>query len=224
MPCNWLQFVENRLDPVHAEWLHIYQSNWVARKAGIKPTRTHLRHIKIDFVLHEYGIFKRRLLEGEDPETAGDWVTGHTMLFPNVVAGGMLQYDVPIDDTHTVNWHYRIRERRSDEEPQASVPAYNVPLYHEDGRMVVETVGGQDRSAWIQQGPVTPRDLENLSRSDRGIVMYRKWLAENIERVANGEDPDGLIRDRALNEPMMMVPGFHGSRANSVGIVESATP
>ena len=39
------------------------------------------------------------------------------------------------------------------------------------------------------------RSTEHLSFSDRGIVMYRKLLKENIERVQRGEDPFALVRD-----------------------------
>jgi 5,5'-dehydrodivanillate O-demethylase len=225
LACNWLQIAENRLDPVHAEWLHVYQTNWVARKAGYPPPAIHRRHVKIDFKLHEFGIMKRRLLEGEDPETAPDWVMGHTMLFPNALGGtGMLQFDVPVDDTHTINWHYHTRPLLPGEAPQQTVPAYEASVYGSDGRMAVHTVGGQDSSAWVQQGPVAPREFENLGRSDRGILMYRKWLSENIEKVARGEDPDGLIRDPALNEPCFDVPGYHGSRVEALGMPVGRPP
>ena len=32
------------------------------------------KHVKIAFDVFEYGIYKRRLLEGDDPETSPDWL------------------------------------------------------------------------------------------------------------------------------------------------------
>src|SRR5258707_1078626 len=34
IPCNWLQIMENSLDPVHVEWLHNYFSNYVLTRLG----------------------------------------------------------------------------------------------------------------------------------------------------------------------------------------------
>ncbi|MGH6914595.1 MAG: hypothetical protein ACREH3_12925, partial [Geminicoccales bacterium] len=41
---------------------------------------------------------------------------------------------------------------------------------------------------------------ENLGVSDRGIVLFRKMLAEQIERVERGEEPSvAVVRDPAQN-------------------------
>ena len=74
------------------------------------------RHVKIAFDLFKYGIYKRRLLEGE-PETSDDWTVGHPLLFPNILAQGGadapgLQIRVPIDDTHTMQILYRTMKRK----------------------------------------------------------------------------------------------------------------
>jgi 5,5'-dehydrodivanillate O-demethylase len=53
--------------------------------------------------------------------------------------------------------------------------------------------------AWETQGAITDRARENLSSSDAGIALYRKLLREQIQRVQDGEDPRGLIRDPKLN-------------------------
>src|SRR5204862_5770591 len=34
LPCNWLQIMENSLDPVHVEWLHRYFSNYAMERLG----------------------------------------------------------------------------------------------------------------------------------------------------------------------------------------------
>jgi hypothetical protein len=46
--------------------------------------------------------------------------------------------------------------------------------------------------------------------------MFRRWLADNIDKVERGEDPDGLVRDPTKNEPYIVIPGLAGPRLQSV--------
>ncbi len=39
VPCNWLQVMENSLDPMHGEFLHRYFSNYVLERLGILRDR-----------------------------------------------------------------------------------------------------------------------------------------------------------------------------------------
>ena len=66
--------------------------------------------------MFRFGIMKRRLLEGENPETSDDWSIGHPLIFPNLLAVGdegssTFQYRVPVDDTHTLQ--YRVPDDAS---------------------------------------------------------------------------------------------------------------
>ena len=50
--------------------------------------------------------------------------------------------------------------------------------------------------------PGTARcSIEHLSYSDRGVVLLRRVLKEQIEKVARGEDPLGV--QRGENPPMI---------------------
>jgi 5,5'-dehydrodivanillate O-demethylase len=49
--------------------------------------------------------------------------------------------------------------------------------------------------AWETQGAIPDRTKEHLSYSDRGVVLLRKLIDEQITRVEQGEDPMGVIRD-----------------------------
>ncbi|HEX3247673.1 MAG TPA: Rieske 2Fe-2S domain-containing protein, partial [Chloroflexota bacterium] len=40
LPCNWLQPMENSMDPIHFEWLHAVYGNYVHRKNGRPETMT----------------------------------------------------------------------------------------------------------------------------------------------------------------------------------------
>ena len=134
LPCNWLQCMENSLDPVHFEWLHANLMNFLAKKKGEPPVMKPTRHVKIAFEVFEYGIYKRRLLEGDDPETSPDWLVGHPVLFPNILAfksksGGNFQIRVPIDDTHT--WHLMYNTRLPQNGEELTLSVYDLPWQHE---------------------------------------------------------------------------------------------
>ena len=53
----------------------------------------------------------------------------------------------------------------------------------------------QDHTAWETQGRIADHAVEHVSYSDRGVVMHREMLLENIERVQQGLEPFGIVRD-----------------------------
>ena len=138
LPCNWLQCMENSLDPVHTEWLHVYQTSTVLEREGEIADRSELprrAHQKVGFDRYENGIVKKRVVEGtteDDPE----WTVGHPIIFPNWLGGTTgFQMRVPIDDTHT--WHILYNVYVPPEgvvlEPQEEIPGYDVPYVDEEG-------------------------------------------------------------------------------------------
>src|SRR6266536_1092491 len=192
IPCNWLQIMENSLDPVHVEWLHRYFSNYVLERLGQKhddPSfwRAHALvkpHEKIGFGVFEHGIVKRRVLKGDD-ESHPNWRLGHVICFPNMLRQDQIR--VPMDDTHTLYWWYNVhRQRPGDPDQRADeIPIYKVPLPGVDREGlpiwdIVDNNSGQDNYAWASQGPVTPRWTEHLGESDKGIILYRRLLREQM--------------------------------------------
>jgi 5,5'-dehydrodivanillate O-demethylase len=206
LPCNWLQIMENSVDPFHVEYLHGHHlaaqrkvdpaagKNWYGRK-----------HRQIGFDLFEQGIIKRRVLEGGSEED-DDWRVGHPLIFPvclRVGAQGQhrFQIRVPVDDTTTLHYWYScyVPPQGVRPPPQHEVPVYEVPWQEENGDFRVDFVDGGDIMAWVTQGSIADRTREMLVSADRGIVLYRKLLIEQMERVSRGEDPMGVIRDPAKN-------------------------
>ncbi|MFP3616878.1 aromatic ring-hydroxylating dioxygenase subunit alpha, partial [Paraburkholderia sp. SIMBA_050] len=57
------------------------------------------------------------------------------------------------------------------------------------GRYLMDTFMSQDAMAVETQGPIFDRSRENLGASDRGSVMFRQMLQEQIDAVARGERP-----------------------------------
>jgi 5,5'-dehydrodivanillate O-demethylase len=168
------------------------------------------RHVQIEFDVFDWGFMKRRLLEGETPEQAGDeWKVGHPLLFPNILAVGgshapTLQFRVPRDDTHTVQFAYRTTLRKRDAEPRPLVTT-RPKLFSEDGTLLqpADCVPHQDMLAWVAQGPIIDRTQEHLVTSDRGVALYHQMLFDQMDRVERGEEPIGVIRDLEENEPML---------------------
>ena len=197
LPCNWLQCQENSLDPVHTEWLHGYAGTYFKQlKAGEEPDWSHRqKHQKIGFDAFDHGIIKRRVSEGHD-ETHDEWKVGHSILFPHILLVGnpvnnTMQYRVPMDDTSTLHISvYTWRAAPGTEAPvQEVVPSRIVPLTDEKGYLIVDIQFNQDYMAWITQGEIARRNLEKLGESDKGIILFRKMLNEQMDVVASGAKP-----------------------------------
>jgi 5,5'-dehydrodivanillate O-demethylase len=211
LPCNWLQCMDNSLDPVHVEHLHGVYGSYVRQKLGKPPGFAPARHLKIEFDVFEYGIMKRRLLEGES-EDSDDWRIGHPVIFPNILyvaeaSRPHYQIRVPVDDTHTLNFRYQGLQPKDGHPVAAKITARRDRPFDDSGNLTctADNVPEQDMIAWVGQGKIADRSREHLMSSDRGVALYRKLLEENIERVDRGEDPMGVIRDSAKNEPMIQV-------------------
>jgi 5,5'-dehydrodivanillate O-demethylase len=211
IPCNWLQCMENSMDPVHTEWLHAYLTRYLMDRRGEAVAKTAdgryivQRHTKIGFDLFEHGIYKRRLLEGQSEEN-DDWRSGHPVIFPTILkntggpqGGGTFQIRVPMDDTHT--WHllYRCAVAESGAPRQEEVRAYDLPLADEQGRFRLDISLVQDFMAWVTQGEIADRPLEKLGESDKGIILFRRLLKEQLAIVEDGGDPMNVFRDPARN-------------------------
>jgi 5,5'-dehydrodivanillate O-demethylase oxygenase subunit len=208
IPCNWVQIMENSLDPTHLEWLHGHYFEHVFEQQGRPQNEWPItkRHLKIGFDEFEYGIIKRRVLEGQTEENE-DWAVGHPIVFPNYLRVGdsgahSFQIRVPIDDTHTLHFWYTCFVPADGVKVPEDYPisSYECAIYDENGKFVTDYIDGQDMMAWITQGPVADRSVERLGTSDKGIIMYRQMLKRELKKMENGEDPKCTIRDPQQNQ------------------------
>ena len=201
LPCNFLQIMENSVDPHHVEWLHGRYGSFLKELAGEPPLPVVTKkHVKVAFEVFEHGILKRRILEGQTEEDE-DWKVGHPLVFPGMLrvgSGGLatFQIRVPIDDTHT--WHvwYQCYTPGGAVPEQESIPVYEVPLKDEQGQWLRDYVDGQDITAWVTQGEIADRTEEHLGRSDLGVITLRRLFTEQIDVVADGQDPICTYRDQ----------------------------
>jgi 5,5'-dehydrodivanillate O-demethylase len=202
LPCNWLQCQENSLDGVHSEWLHGYYGNWLRTGVAARP-KGQGTTLKLGFDSFEYGIIKRRLQEGF-AEDGDDWVVGHPVMFPNILSVGnetrsITQWRVPMDDENTLHISlYTFRPAPGAQAPRQDIPAWRyVPLTEPDGRFVTDILFNQDYMAWSTQGRIADRAIEMLGRSDVGIILFRRMLAQQLDVVADGGEPMNVFRDPA---------------------------
>jgi 5,5'-dehydrodivanillate O-demethylase len=199
IPCNWFQCQENSIDPVHFEWLHDTWGQLLRRDLNAPKPKTHLR---IAFDEFDYGFTYRRIREGQS-EQDELWTVGRTCLWPNCLfTGNHFEWRVPIDDEHTlsVGWFFdRVPEEMEPYRP-ARIPYWYGPIKDEPtGRWIDSHVMNQDFVAWVGQGALADRTQEHLGESDRGIILMRKRLLDEAERIRQDPsvDPKGTIRDPA---------------------------
>jgi 5,5'-dehydrodivanillate O-demethylase len=201
LDCNWLQAMENSVDPAHLPILHQETST-----QGRKPPST-TRGFTDDIATFEfyetpYGIMKRRTYKN-------GLIDEHPILFPNILRHQKnTQIRVPMDDEHT--WIVFVTfdqdpDGRTHEETTSDIPVRYRPSWKEPaGALHPSTwfnmtadVQAQDHMAWETQGPIADRTVERLATSDRGIVMLREMVKREIAKVQEGIDPINVYRDPA---------------------------
>ena len=198
LDCNWLQPTENSVDPAHSQILH-------QAAGGRKITNTTRGRIddieSFDFYQTPYGIMKRRVHKSGALDE-------HPLIFPNILRHyGETQVRVPVDDYHTYivwicftpNPDGSIVEDEGEPkvyymEPHKYPPEKSHP-FAKYTMLAEPDVQPQDTAMWETQGAIGDRTVEHLSFSDRGVVMLRRMLHENIEKVQMGLDPMGVYRD-----------------------------
>ncbi|NIO10429.1 MAG: Rieske 2Fe-2S domain-containing protein, partial [Deltaproteobacteria bacterium] len=214
LDCNWFAALENALDPAHLQFLH--QDS----KSGLVPTNTTRGNTDdvetFDFYETPYGIMKRRFWKnGSVDEHAFNW--------PTYLTTGWLR--TPVDDEHTLvvvvgagksleKWagarpdgvgHVAQDHAIKRVEMEDAIIEYLPPLKEPANALYPDAtlyfyapygqIASQDHLIWETQGTIVDRTQETLGYSDRGIIMLRKLLKENINRVLDGKDPVGVIRD-----------------------------
>jgi 5,5'-dehydrodivanillate O-demethylase oxygenase subunit len=195
LPCNWFQCQENSIDPVHFEWMH---HNWPARMRGAGPDAYGPKHVKVGFDETDYGFIYRRVREDSD-EAHEMWSVGRMFLWPHCFyLGDHFEWRVPVDDETTLSITWTFVPVPPSRRPfvQERVPHWVGPIKDEaTGRWLSRAVMNQDFIAWVGQGTIADRTRENLSPSDKGIAMIRRRFFQDMEAIARGEDPKGVIRD-----------------------------
>ena len=203
--CNWLQPMENSVDPSHLFWLH----GETAHLVGSTSDRYEEEH---EFIPFDFGIMKQRRTPGKKPGEPAR-LDQHPLVFPitlrhvfrTLKTDGLLRHNVqirvPVDEAHTQVYVVYFTPNETDRSPaDGDTPWEYFPIRDEKGEYRLEHVLVQDAMAWETQGAPTDRTQEHLGVGDEGIILLRKILREQIEVVRKGGDPLGVVRDPNKNQ------------------------
>jgi 5,5'-dehydrodivanillate O-demethylase oxygenase subunit len=197
LDANWVQPMENSSDPAHLQILH--QDTALRGRTPVNTTRGFTDDVEtFEFYKTSYGMMKKRTYKN-------GFVDSHPILFPNILRqGNGTQIRVPMDDRHTCIVFVRFAQspdgsvvEDEGDPPATYMDPYKIPgdKRHPDARYTMHDVQPQDMAMWETQGEIVDRTVEHLSWSDRGIVMYRRLLKEQIEQAQMGLDPLAIVRD-----------------------------
>ena len=206
-PCNWLQIMENTMDPAHTAFLHTIVSGAVfTNEFGVLP--------ELDFVETPIGMIYiatrrvgdnvwARMVEAVLPnlqQVAPIWEDGreeHTFSGPM-----MSRWIVPVDDINTMFIEFRHVGEQEGVTPawwadrDIMLPGQLAADSYETGQ---RTPG--DYEAQVSQRPIAIHGLEHLGATDRGVSMFRNQIRRGIRAVRAGDDPSGLCSDAGVVIP-----------------------
>ncbi len=77
-----------------------------------------------------------------------------------------------------------------------------------------------DYEAQVGQGPVTLHSEEHFGQSDRGILMIRRMLSDQLEAMAAGRDPIGVSFDPGRAAGRIRGGEFHSRGVNERGSIQ----
>ena len=200
-PCNWLQIMENTMDPAHTAFLHTIVSGAVfTEEFGVLP--------ELEFVETPIGMIYiatrrvgdniwARMVEAVLPnlqQVAPTWEDGKREV---PFSGPMMsRWNMPVDDTHTMFIEFRYvceTDHRVTPEwwaDRTMLAGQVAAASYEEGQL-----HPGDYEAQVSQRPIAVHGLEHLGATDRGITMFRNQLRRGIRAVRAGEDPQGISRD-----------------------------
>jgi nitrite reductase/ring-hydroxylating ferredoxin subunit len=215
--CNWLQIVENGMDPAHTAFLHVIvsgkQPNF-SEEMGILPVlQFHSTPLGCQYVAC------RRV---------GDnvWIRVVDLMMPNLVQiavddqrGGVADisqraflgvWAVPIDDHSTRRISLLFEDKRAPLRPTQKVRAFGQIAdrpYEERQRRP------GDYDAQVSQGPVNIHGYEHLSTSDYGVILFRDSVRKGIRAVQQGLVPQGMFMNEGPIKTYAQNTVLHAPRA-----------
>jgi nitrite reductase/ring-hydroxylating ferredoxin subunit len=187
MPCNWLQHFENMADPYHLPTLHLRRNDQIEQHA-----------VFIDTGRGVVARPKEPLPNGQPLFFISEAVIPTIRVLTNpFVQNRGLGWMLPIDDTHFRNYQ---ATRMDPNAPPSVIPPEVRKIFNDVATWKTMTREERrnrpgDWEAQTGQGEITLHSEEHLVSSDRGIVMVRKMLRDQLDRLARGEDPINVSFD-----------------------------
>jgi phenylpropionate dioxygenase-like ring-hydroxylating dioxygenase large terminal subunit len=193
VPYSWTQMNDNVMDPFHVQVLHSTISGpQFAAQFALMP--------EVRFFPTEEGVCYsavRKLDDGREVDRISSWICPNIMSVPDIQlrAGKStgIAWVVPVDDGSYVQVFARKAKK------DAPSP-YDTPILMGGKRWGEMTEEEHQRfpgdyEAQVGQGKVTVHSEEHFGQSDRGVLMVRRMLGEQLDALAAGRDPIGVSFD-----------------------------
>jgi len=195
MPCNWLQLKENTADPLHIPVLHQRISGH--QFSGYRFDDSQMP--EFDWVETPLGMVSGLVGRAKDVV----WVRWSEWIMPNIhqfhiteSAGDCVidtfcppratRWHVPVDDTHTIVFDYQRLLPKEQPHREAVLKSFG---QRGDRPYEEQQKKPGDYEAQVSQRPIAIHALEHLGASDRGVIMFRRLLREQIRLVGKGKTP-----------------------------------
>jgi hypothetical protein len=212
IPWNWLQDWENSTDPWHVYILHTsFTGPQFAPQMAVRPqVEWHYTQLGVKYVAY------RKLPDGREVDRVSP------MLFPNIISTPDVEmapgptttigWVVPVDDCNHRRFHSMKVPKGLKGRPRQMYTEKRekpwIEMTEQERRQLPS-----DWEAQAGQGAITLHSEEHLATSDRGIVMLRRLLRQQIKIVQEGGDPIGVSFDP--NEALFKTEGGNFYRATA---------
>ena len=195
IPCNWLQHYENLVDPFHVVILHAAFSG-----TQFVPAMAVMPDVTWDTVASGVRVTSyRQLPDGNTLHRVSEAALPTLRVIPSPRVGQYSRVEsigwvLPMDDHHFRI--YTVGRVKAAGDLIRVRSRLNGKLWEELTEAEHQAFPG-DYEAMVSQGPIARHSEEHLTTTDRGIVMLRKLLRQQLQAVAEGRDPAGIVRDPA---------------------------
>ena len=208
--CNWLQIMDNVVDPVHESFLHAQVSNVQFADAQGRPMEGLKDVGEFDVLETPVGLncFQTRRVGPDIWSRTIEWIIPNIAQIPDprvlppeypddrhllCALPRIFRWRVPRNDTETLEFTF-VRVPEGEEDRYTLNPGFAVAAqlagrarpYEERQRYPA------DYDAQVGQRPIARHALEHLATTDKGVIKMRRMLRQGIRAVARGEDPRGL--------------------------------
>lgn len=206
--CNWLQHLENVVDPWHLIALHTHisgaQFGGAMGQRDLPDITMETTDVGVRYVVH------REVANGNRLRRCTEIVFPNVALIPNIHETGEvckerdkptdISWVVPIDDTHVTALTMLAVPLVDGRPDPAFRPGTDTETRGPDGELIRPGFRPDrtyedrqrrpdDMEAQEGQRPIAVHALENLVSSDRGVLLYRRQLRQQIDAVERGDDP-----------------------------------
>ncbi|MGH6991037.1 MAG: hypothetical protein ACREE3_14150, partial [Stellaceae bacterium] len=196
-PYSWIHLNDNVMDPYHVYVLHSTFSNvQFSHQFIVKPHQ-------VDFFQSDYGVCYsavRDMGDGRLLDRVSSFLMPCIMSVPDTRGdlqhrrSSRISWIVPMDDESFTT--FNAGTVKKDEKELFTPLDFNGKTWAEMNEVEHQETPG-DFEAQAGQGTISLHSEEHLAQSDRGIVMMRRLLREQMKLVAEGGDPIGVAYDEA---------------------------